>query len=165
MSDFQPPEGEGYDVQRLSAEQNKPFWFRWNDRWWMLDHIKNFDFKVQHQVESFDFSFDDGAGIEAYEDRINAMFTLIMGSEQGGDWAQVPNRPVTMMLDVLREWMNRSGVQPGEAPASASSSPSTGRPSKRTSKGSTGSGSRKRSKAGSPAITAAPPDGTPPVSS
>lgn len=162
MTDLQPPEGEGYDLQRVYAEKLKPFWFRWEDQWWTLPHPKMLDFEVQAEIESFDFSAltDEGSDIEAAKGRLNTLYDLIMGEEQGTRW-RATTRPVQMQLDMLNEWIARAGGQQGEAPASNDSSVSTGRPSKRTSSGSTASGSRRRS----PAKKAAAKAATAPASS
>lgn len=154
----QPPEGEGYDLQQVYAEAAKPFWFRWADRWWQLPHLRMLDFEVQAAVESFDFAELTGEGVTAEQAKakVNELFDLIMGEQQGQDWRK-QTRPLPMLLDMLQAWMKHSGAEQGEASASGGSSRSTGRPSKRTSTGSTGSASRRRSKA----VQAA----SPPVSS
>lgn len=170
MTDLQPPEGEGYDLQAVYAEDNKPFWFRWADRWWMIPHLKMLDFEVQAEIENFDFSSvtaPEGGDVDvaAARAKLNELFDLIMGEQQGQQWREVP-RPIGFLIEMLNKWTTHSGAKPGEAPASESSSASTGRPSKRTSTGSTASGSRKRS---APAKKAAPKKeikaATPPVSS
>jgi hypothetical protein len=159
MSDLEPPEGEGYDLQRVYAEKLKPFWFRWDDRWWKLPHLRMLDFEVQAQVESFDFgALTDSKDIEATKTRVNDLFTLLMGGELGAQW-RTTVRPLTMLLDMVNRWVEHSGGTPGEAQASPDSSKSTGRPSKRTSTASTGSGSRRpsRAKKAAPAAAATPP--------
>ena len=149
MSEVKPPEGEGYDLQRVYAEQVRPFWFRWADRWWQLPHLKMLDYEVQARIEAFDFG--ELTSDDAAKQKINELFDLIMGPEQGAEWRTV-TRPANMILDMIRAWAKHSGTEAGEAPASSGSSASTGRPSKPTSTASTASASRKRS----PAKKAAP---------
>jgi hypothetical protein len=147
VSDNEPPEGEGYDLQRVYAEKKKPFWFRWEDQWWKLPHPRMMDFEVQAEIESFDFGSltQEGGDLEDAKARLNKIYGLIMGEEQAARWRECEARPVQMQLEMLNEWMARTGASQGEAPASDDSSRSTGRPSKRTSTASTGSGSRRRS--------------------
>jgi hypothetical protein len=149
VSDRRPPQGEGFDLQRVYAEKTKPFWFRWEDQWWTLPHMKMLDFEVQARVAEFDFATladlgSDPEGIAAARTKVDEFFALLMGDEQGADWAKV-SRPLHPLLDMIREWTEHSGGDMGESSASEGSSPSTGRPSKRTSKSSTRSGSRRRS--------------------
>lgn len=154
MSTEQPPEGEGYDLQAVYAEKAKPYWFKWQDRWWKLPHLRMLDFEVQAEIEAFDFAnlvSDDSTKdeLEAAKEHLNELFDLIMGAEQGKAWRDV-ERPFNMLMDMLAGWTKHSGAAEGEAPASDGSSKSTGRPSKRTSNGSTASASRKRSPAKPP---------------
>lgn len=161
MTSFEPPAGEGYDLQAVYAENSKPFYFRWADRWWMLPHLKNLDFEVQAKVETFDFSMLTGTNVDldTARNRIDDLFNLVMGDEQGTEWRAVNPRPVNMLLDMLQSWTKHSGVKEGEASASEGSSRSTGRPSKRTSKGSTASASRRRSPAkAAPEAAVTPPE-------
>lgn len=148
MSDLQPPEGEGYNLQRVYAEKAKPFWFFWEDRWWKLPNLQMLDFEVQIQVAEFDFGSltEDSAGLAEAKEKVNSLFDLIMGEEQGPEWRKTV-RPINMINDMLRSWGEHSGSESGESSASDGSSKSTGRPSKPTSKGSTGSASRRRSPA------------------
>lgn len=147
MTDMTPPEGEGYDLQRIYAEK-KPFWFYWADRWWKLPNLQMIDFEIQVKVATFDFAdlTEDAAGVEAAKKKVNDLFDLIMGEEQGAQWRLV-SRPIQPMLEILHRWSEHSGAESGESSASNGSSGSTGRPSKRPSKPSTGSGSRRRSAA------------------
>ncbi len=152
MSDRQPPEGKGYDLQAVYAEKADPFWFRWDDQWWELPHPKMLDFEVQLKVESFDVSAlteaGDGEDVEAVaKAKIDELFGLIMGGGQATEWRQVQVRPLQMMLDMFSQWMEHSKAGMGESEASTDSSKSTGRPSKLTSTASTGSGSPQRSRA------------------
>ncbi len=153
MAERKPPEGKGYDLQKVYAEGAESFWFRWADQWWEMPHPKMLDFEVQVEIEAFDvtsFIPEDAEGrqaVEAARSKMNEFFTMIMGVEQGAEWAKVPSRPLPMMLDMLTQWRDHTKASMGEAPASTGSSKSTGRPSKRTSTASTGSASRRRSKA------------------
>lgn len=146
--DLQPPEGEGYDLQRVYAEKAKPFWFRWEDQWWKLPHLTMLDFEIQAQVAEFDFAelAADDMDIEESKKKLNELFDLLMGAEQGKQWRDV-SRPLPVLLDMIHQWTAHSGGSSGESSASSGSSESTERPSKRTSTASTGSGSRKRSTA------------------
>jgi len=147
VTEVQPPEGEGYDLQQVYAEKIRPFWFRWADRWWQLPHLKMVDFEVQAKVESFEALAEKiGDDVDAAKAEVNALFDLLMGDAQAADW-RATARPVGMLFDMLRAWVKHSGAEPGESPASDGSSKSTGRPSKRTSTGSTESASRRRSPA------------------
>ncbi len=141
-------EDEGYDLQALYAEQAKPFRFRWADRWWQLPHPKMLDFTTQAAVESFDYEAiaESDGDLNIAVAKVDELFTLIMGKEQGAEWAKVEVRPLQMILDLFSKWMESAGVKQGEAQASAGSSKSTGRPSRRTSKGSTASASPKPSR-------------------
>lgn len=165
MSDRRPPEGEGYDLQKVYAEKAKPFWFHWEDQWWTLPHLRMLDFEVQARVSEFDFGelaeVSGDEAIEAAKAKVNELFALLMGPEQAAEWAEV-SRPLEPLLDMIQQWSKHSGADQGESSASAGSSRSTGRPSKRTSTASTGSGSRKRSTAKKAAPAKAV---TPPVSS
>ncbi len=135
-----------YDLQRLYVEKaGGPFTFTWADREWVLPNILMLDIAVQDRIENLDTS----AGLDV----MNALFDDIMGPEQGAEWRQVV-RPLPMLMDLLQAWTEHSGAKLGEAEASAGSSRSTARPSKRTSTGTTGSTSRKRSTA--PKKNAAP---------
>lgn len=142
-----PPEGEGYDLQAVYAENLKPFWFRWGNRWWQLPHLRMLDFEVQARVESFQ---DDvtavGDNVDQLRALVNGLFDMLLGEEQGVEWRLI-SRPGDAILDMIHAWMKHSGATPGESAASDGSSKSTGRPSKRTSTGTTGSGSRRRSTA------------------
>lgn len=144
MTAPQPPEGEGYDLQAVYAENVKPFWFRWADRWWQLPHLKMLDFEVQARVETFQDVIAAADGVDQMRERVNELFDMLMGDVQGADWRMVP-RPGNAILEMFQAWAKHSGATEGEASASDGSSRSTGRPSKRTSSGSTGSASRKRS--------------------
>lgn len=155
MADRKPPEGKGYDLQKVYAENAEPFWFRWDDQWWSLPHPKMLDFEVQVRVESFntadlfpdgDDTPDDKIG-EIAKAKMDEFFALLMDDEQAAEWAEVPVRPLPMMLDMLSQWKDHIKAAEGESPASTSSSKSTGRPSKRTSAGTTKSGSPRRSRA------------------
>lgn len=162
MSDLQPPEGEGYDLQRIYSEKTKPFWFRWEDQWWKLPHLKMLDFEVQARVAGFDFASlaADDMGVDEAKKKVNELFDLLMGVEQSARWSKA-TRPLEPLLDMIRQWSEHSGGNSGESSASSGSSESTARPSKRTSTGSTESGSRRRS----PVKKAARKAVTPPVSS
>jgi hypothetical protein len=159
MTELGPPEGEGYDLQRVYAEKLRPFWFRWGDRWWQLPHLRMLDFEVQARVEAFDFAAltANEADTELAKRKVNELFDLLMGAEQGQAWQAVSPRPFGMLLDMIQAWSAHSGAEPGEAPASDGSSGSTGRPSKRTSTGSTASASRRRSPAKKAAAAGTPP--------
>ncbi len=162
-------EDEGYDLQAVYAENAKPFRFRWADHWWELPHPKMLDFAVQAAVESFDYDAisESGGDLGIAKQKVDELFTLIMGREQGVAWAKVEVRPLPMLLDLFAKWMESTGVTPGEASASAGSSKSTGRPSKRTSNASTGSASPKRSRPAKATSQRAPRKaaGTPPANS
>lgn len=140
MTAPEPPEGEGFDLQAVYAENGvEPFRFRWADQWWELPHLLMLDFEVQARVEEFDPT-------TTTKDDINIFFVDVMGQEQADRWRQV-TRPAPMLMAMLRQWVKHSGGTPGESAASDGSSKSTGRPSKRTSTGGTGSASRTRSTA------------------
>lgn len=143
---FEPPPGAGFDLQQVYAEKKTPFWFRWADRWWQFPHLLMLDFEVQAQVEDFHKSIDGVTDMDALRGHFNDLFTLIMGAEQSAEWAQV-TRPLPAVMTLLNQWLEHSGSDAGESEASAGSSKSTGRPSKRTSTGTTASGSRRRSPA------------------
>ncbi len=153
MADRKPPAGKGDDLQADYLEEAEPYWFRWAGQWWELPHPRMLDFKTQLRVENFDVSAltgddTDSADIEtAAQKAIDDLFTLVMGEEQGAEWAQITPRPLPMLLDVLDRWRKHAGTGEGESPASTGSSKSTGRPSKPTSTATTASASRKRSKA------------------
>ncbi len=155
MAERKPPEGKGYDLQTVYAENAEPFWFRWDDQWWTLPHPKMLDFEVQVRVESFNTAdlFPDGDDTpdeqigEVAKAKMDEFFALIMDAEQAAEWAQVKVRPLTMMLDMLSQWKDHIKAAEGESTASAGSSKSTGRPSKRTSATTTGSASPRRSRA------------------
>jgi hypothetical protein len=132
-------EKKPYDLQRLYAEKaGGPFEFTWGDRTWTLPNLLMLDIEVQDRIENVDPS----GGVESF----NQLFDDIMGAEQGAEWRKQV-RPLPMLMDLLQAWTEHSGAQLGEAPASAGSSKSTARPSKRTSTGSTASASRGRSRA------------------
>ena len=147
MSDTKP-----YDLQRLYAEKvGGPFEFTWADQVWTVPNMRMLDIEQQERIENLD---TEGANSET----VFKFFDDIMGAEQGARWREVRPRPLPMIFDLLAAWLEHSKTLPGESPASADSSKSTGRPSKRTSNGSTASASRKRS-------TAPQKVATPPVSS
>lgn len=130
MTDAQP-----YDLQGLYAEKaGEPFRFTWADQVWELPSVRMLDIELQDRLESLDA---DGTTV----DTLNTLFDELLGPEQGARWRTVP-RPVGMITDLFAAWLGHSSAAMGESPASASSSRSTGRPSKRTSNGSTASGSR-----------------------
>ncbi|GGN39443.1 hypothetical protein FHR83_006717 [Actinoplanes campanulatus] len=151
MTEFAPPPGQGYDLQRTYAENKPDFWFRWADRWWRLPNMHMLDFDIQVDVMGFQGRVsEDNPDVNALKAMVNDLFDLIMdaGHEgQASDWRAVKPRPLPMLMDLLSQWSEQSGVDEGESSASTSSSPSTGRPSKRTSKPSTASGSARRSTA------------------
>lgn len=129
-----------YDLQRLYTEKaGGPFEFTWADQTWTLPNPRMLDITVIEKVDGL-------SPADASVDTINALFDDIMGAEQGARWREVP-RPLPMLMDLLKAWMEHSQQAMGESEASASSSKSTGRPSKRTSNGSTASASRGRSSA------------------
>ena len=146
MSDTEP-----YDLQRLYAEKTGgPFTFTWADRVWSLPSMRMLDISAQERIENLNSS-------DATVETINLMFDDLMGAEQGALWRQT-TRPLPMIMDLFKAWVDHSRGAMGESEASDDSSPSTGRPSKRTSNGSTKSVSRRRS-------TVPKPNGTQPVSS
>lgn len=146
---FEPPAGQGYDLQQVYAEAKKDFWFRWADRWWRLPNLHMLDFELQSKVMGFG-ALTDGLGAADTSElagHVNTLFDLIMESGREGqaaEWRETV-RPIAMLLKLLNQWTEGSGAVEGESSASAGSSKSTGRPSKRTSTRSTGSASRKRS--------------------
>jgi hypothetical protein len=149
-TEIAPPPGQGFDLQRTFAEKKADFWFRWADRWWQLPNLNMLDFEIQIQVMSFQgrISEDntDAATLLAF---VNELFDLLMEAGRKGqaaEWRQV-QRPLPALMTMMSQWSEHSGVDEGESSASADSSKSTGRPSKRTSKPSTGSASRTRSTA------------------
>jgi hypothetical protein len=143
---------EPYDLQRLYAEKaGTPFEFTWADRVWTLPAMRMLDITVQERLETLDTA-------AATVDTVNQLFDDIMGPEQGAQWRTVP-RPLGMVMDLFQAWMEHAQADLGEQEASAGSSKSTGRPSKRTSKRSTGSGSAQ------PSSRRARKTATPPVNS
>lgn len=149
MTVRKPPPGKGYDVQREYTEGIEPYWFRWADQWWELPHRKMLDFEKLLRVAKLQDSFAsiDSADIDEVLALLNDTFSMLMGDEQGADFAKV-NRPLNALMEILNQWREHSGEteeETGESSASDGSSKSTGRPSKRTSNGSTASGSAKRS--------------------
>ncbi|BAL87294.1 hypothetical protein AMIS_20740 [Actinoplanes missouriensis 431] len=164
-AEFAPPPGQGYDLQKVHTEQNPEFWFRWADRWWMLPNIHLLDFDTHIDVLSFGSKFanisDDAteADIAVLKEHVSALFAKLLDegrAGQGADFIKV-KRPLNVLLDLIDQWKSHSGSDEGEASASAGSSKSTGRPSKRTSTATTKSGSRTRSTV--PARKAATPRG------
>jgi hypothetical protein len=153
-----PPAGAGYDLQRDYTTGLEPFWFRWADQWWDLPHLKMLDFETQLQVISMQDQVAEFNDVERVKAALNDLFTMLMGAEQAAEFAKV-DRPIQALMDMLHRWRDHSGdteEEQGESSASAGSSPSTGRPSKRTSSGSTASASPKRS-SGRVRKTATPP--------
>ncbi len=127
-----------YDLQARYAEQaGTPFTFRWADREWTLPHLRDVDFAVQAEIESWD---PQKFGL----DTINDLFAKLFGDDQAAEWAKV-TRPLPFLFMLFDDWLKHCGAEPGESPASDGSSTSTKRPSKRTSSGSTASASRRRS--------------------
>lgn len=144
MSDSQP-----YDLQRLYAEKaGGPFEFTWADRTWTLPNMRMLDMATQERLENLDTA-------TTTVETINVLFDDLMGAEQGARWRQTV-RPLPMVMDLFQAWLEHSKSALGESPASAGSSKSTGRPSKRTSNGSTASGSPRRSSPRTPR-TVTPP--------
>lgn len=161
MTEFAPPPGQGYDLQRVYTENKPDFWFRWADRWWRLPNLQMLDIEVQLTVMGFQGKVTaDDADINALRDMVNELFTLVLDEGQQGQGAafQQTTRPLHALLQLMSQWAEQSGADEGESEASAGSSTSTGRPSKRTSTAGTASGSRKRS-------TGRARAGTPPASS
>lgn len=149
MTDRKPPEGTGYDIQREYTAGIEPFRFYWADQWWTIPHRKMLDFEKLLQVAHLEDRFTDlsAANIDDVAKAVNDTFTMLMGDEQGAEFAKV-NRPLDVLMLILNKWGEHSGgaeEQTGESSASNGSSTSTGRPSKRTSKPSTASGSAKPS--------------------
>lgn len=147
MTDFAPPPGQGYDLQRTYTENKTDFWFRWADRWWKLSNLQMLDFEVQLQAMSFQGRVAEDADTATLGSFVNELFDLVLeeGHEgQSADWRKV-SRPLPALMNILSQWSEHSGADAGESEASAGSSESTGRPSKRTSNAGTASGSRKRS--------------------
>lgn len=149
MTVRKPPPGKGYDLQREYTEGVEPFWFRWEDQWWTLPHRKMLDFEKLLRVAQLQDSFSDVTDVNIDEAMatLNDTFAMLMGKEQGAEFAKV-NRPIEMLMDTLNHWREHSGPaeeEEGESSASTGSSESTERPSKRTSKPSTASGSAKPS--------------------
>jgi hypothetical protein len=142
MTETQTSDGV-FDLQQVYAEQAGPFRFRWADRVWELPHLRMLDFEVQLKVATFADSLTGVTDVEGTRDRINDLFSLIMGVEQGEAWAKV-QRPVNMIGQLFEQWTKHSGAAEGESSASNGSSTSTGRPSKPTSTASTTSASRRR---------------------
>lgn len=149
VTERKPPEGKGYDLQNDYLAGIEPFWFRWADQWWELPHIKMLDIDVQLEVLGFqgkvaELSDDDTAQARAVVDEL---FAKLMGAEQAAEFEKTV-RPINFIFDMLTKWREHSKTaeeQQGESSASAPSSGSTGRPSKRTSKPSTASASPARS--------------------
>lgn len=171
MTDFAPPPGEGDDLEAIYAEKIRPYWFRWEGRWWRLPHIQALDFEAQAQLFALDLAglvdkTDASDTVTEAKDKLNALFDLFMGPEQGAEWREV-TRPINMLVDLIGRWGAHSGTDAGEPPASTDSSGSTERPSKPTSTGSTASGSRGRSPVKRAPAKKAPRKAvaTPPVSS
>jgi hypothetical protein len=163
MTVRKPPPGKGYDLQREYTEGIEPYWFKWEDQWWELPHRKMLDYEKLLRVAQLQDTFReiDTADVEEVIAKLNGTFTMLMGEEQGADFAKV-NRPLEFLMDTLSRWREHSGEQEeetGESSASTGSSKSTERPSKRTSTGSTKSGSRR------PSTPRARKTATPPVSS
>ena len=154
-AEFTPPPGKGFDLQLKWEAQSEPYWFKWADRWWRLPHLSMLDFAAQARVESFHETIADVTDVDTVTDRINTLFRLIMGEEQGTAFAHV-DRPLNVLLDILHQWITHSGGEVGESEASTGSSKSTERPSKPTSTATTTSGSRKRSTAKPKAAATAP---------
>ena len=151
MSVRKPPPGQGYDIQREYTEGVEPFWFRWEDQWWTLPHRKMLDFEKLLRVAQLQDTFSDIEHVDIDEAiaKLNETFAMLMGSEQGAEFAGT-NRPVEALMKILTQWREHSGEaeeETGESSASGGSSTSTVRPSKRTSSGSTASASRRRSSA------------------
>jgi hypothetical protein len=141
-----------YDLQRLYEEKaGGPFEFTWADQTWSMPNMRMLDIATQDRIENLEVS---GSGVET----INELFDDLMGTEQGQRWRAVV-RPLPMILDLFQAWLEHSKQAMGEQPASAGSSKSTGRPSKRTSNSSSASGSPK------PSSRRARKTATPPVSS
>ncbi len=158
-AEFAPPPGKGVNLQQKYADKLDDFWFFWADRWWKLPNLNLLDFDIQLQVMAFQGRVsEDSTDAEALKSLVNDLFDLIMEAGhpgQAADWREV-TRPLTMLLGMLGDWSEHSGVDEGESSASTSSSKSTGRPSKPTSKRSTGSGSPRRSTAQTRAAGAPP---------
>jgi hypothetical protein len=149
MTVRKPPPGQGYDLQREYTEGVEDYWFRWEDQWWSLPHRKMLDFEKLMRVAKLQDTFTDlnAANVDEVIATLNNTFTMLMGKEQGADFAKV-TRPIEMLMDTLNRWREHSGEveeETGESSASSGSSKSTGRPSKRTSSGSTASASPGRS--------------------
>lgn len=144
-----PPPGKGYDLQREYTKGVEPFWFHWEDQWWMLPHGKMIDFEKLLRVAKLQDNLSNigDADVEEAMEMLNDTFAMLMGDEQGAEFAKV-NRPLGALMDTLTLWREHSGEaeeEAGESLASTVSSKSMGRPSKRTSNGSTASASRGRS--------------------
>jgi hypothetical protein len=153
--EFAPPPGQGYDLQKVHAEQSPPFWFKWADRWWMLPNVNLLDFEVHIEVLGFAGKLSDLSDvateddIKALTEYVNNLFVKLLDAGkpgQGADFLKC-SRPLKMIVDLIFQWKEHSGGDEGESSASAGSSKSTGRPSKRTSTATTKSGSRTRSTA------------------
>lgn len=149
MTARKPPPGKGYDLQREYTQNVEEFWFRWEDQWWSLPHRKMLDYEKLLRVAQLQDSFSalDETNIDEVTRLLNDTFTMLMGDEQGEEFAQV-NRPIEALFTLLHQWREHSGgaaEETGESSASASSSKSTGRPSKRTSSSSSASASPRRS--------------------
>jgi hypothetical protein len=123
-----------FDLQRLYEEKTGgPFTFTWANQVWSLPNMRMLDIATQERIEGLN---DAAANVET----INVLFDELLGAEQGEQWRHV-TRPLGMISDLFSAWLDHSKQAMGESQASAGSSKSTGRPSKRTSKASTASGS------------------------
>lgn len=130
---------DGDDLQAAYAEiARKPYRFYWADRWWVLPHIGELDYRVQAEIENF--------GSEVTLERIDELFRKIFGPQQAQAWSEA-TQPGPFLEMLFQRWLAHSGAKPGEEQASTPSSKSTGRSSRPTSAASTTSASPKRSTA------------------
>lgn len=127
-----------FDLDAISRERKAerasfPFTFR-GQQWQLASLYSALDLDTIDAAQNGDLSM------------IRSAITSGLGEDQAADF-NVGSLTVDEVVPLFERWTAASGSQPGESPASSSSSGSTERPSKPTSTGSTASGSQRRSTA------------------
>lgn len=123
-----------FDLDAAAAEQRakrKPWKVTYKGQQWEMVNAFTLDLELLERAENGNVS----AVREALE--------LGLGDQYEAFRAKGLDLDALTIL--FNTWVERSGSQPGESPASSASSGSTGRRSSRTSNGGTGSSSAKRS--------------------
>lgn len=128
------PKKDVFDLDAAYADEvGEPFEFRWGGLKWVVPHLADLDWRLVSLADEMD--------IEA----IQKVLRKGMG-EQAEEWEK-QNQPTPAMLKLFDQWLEHSGMKPGEAQGSDGSSTSTAEPSPQTSTGSTASPSAKPSSA------------------